>query len=198
MLVLLVDDHPFFVHALANEVCRVQRDARTVTAGCIVDALHVIARDVPDLVILDLALPDAHGVQAIDAVAAVFPANKIVGFSGENDPVFLRTIFDRGVLGYIPKATLNTEFALREVLSGRPTFPPLPESPKLGRPLTDLELAVARMANSDHSRGSTKVLATTLGRSERAIWHTWDSIKLKLGASTKTQALAKARRLGLI
>ena len=129
MKILLIDDHHLIregmrplLQKLADGAEAIEVfDAATFHAGLEVAAKHPDL----DLVLLDLNLPDAHGVAALAELQRQHRGLPVVVVSGEDDPALVRSLIEQGALGYIPKSSspqviLN---ALRLVLSGGTYLP---------------------------------------------------------------------------
>lgn len=124
--VLVVDDHTVFAESLAM-VINLQRDMETVgTASSCAAALESTARLQPDVVLLDVLLPDGDGIDAAQSIKATQPATKIVVLtSATEDDVLLRAI-DVGASGFITKfrAIDDVIAAVRAAHAGEILIPP--------------------------------------------------------------------------
>ncbi len=101
--VLIVDDHTVFAESLAL-VINMQRDMETVgTASTCASALESARQLQPDVVLLDVLLPDGDGIAVAEAIKRIQPTTKtVVLTSATEDEVLLRAI-DVGVSGFITK-----------------------------------------------------------------------------------------------
>ena len=200
MLVMIVEDHPLVRRAVAGELLLIRPDLTLIERDDLRTTLEALASGtVPDLMMLDLMLPDAKGMGAIQEISGVFPVDRIVTFSGEEDRELLICVHERGVRGFILKSSPTTGDQFRAVLAGERSFPPLPKrDSEAALSLTALELEVLKFMASPETPGSFKHVARSLKLTERATLRTIQRIRKKLGASTKAQALARARQLGLI
>ena len=200
MLVMIVEDHPLVRRAVAGELLRIRPELTIFERDDLRTTLEALASGtIPDLIVLDLMLPDAKGMGAIQEISALFPVDRIVAFSGEEDRELLICVHERGVRGFILKSSPATREQFRTVLAGQRSFPPLPKrDPEVALSLTALELEVLKFMASPETPGSFKHVAKNLKLTERATLRTIQRIRRKLGATTKAQALARARQLGLI
>lgn len=107
---LVVDDHDLVrlglrtlvqSHALHNGARMQVHEARSIH-----DALRVYREHEGDirLVILDLHLPDAHGLSGLISFKEYFPAAHVVILSGESDPHLMREAKSRGAYAYLTKS----------------------------------------------------------------------------------------------
>ncbi len=120
---LLVDDHNLVLEGFRLEL---QEDYEIVgmlaTGGRVVEEC---LRLNPDLVLLDLSLPDRSGLEVIMDVRAVLPAMKVLVVTMHSDRVLADAAFQAGAMGFVPKDAEVWELrqAIREVLAGRQYVP---------------------------------------------------------------------------
>src|ERR1700740_1025112 len=128
MLVMIVEDHPRVRRAVADELVRIQPDLTVTERGDLHTTLEALASGtIPDLIVLDLMLPDSKGMGAIQEISAVFPVDRIVAFSGEEDRELLIFVHERGARGFILKSRPATSEQYPAVLARQCSFPPLPK-----------------------------------------------------------------------
>ncbi len=118
--VVLVDDHPIVRERLASlinqqpdlAVCGESPDP----AGC----LDLLEKHKPHLVIVDLSLRGAHGIELIKDISARWPELPILVLSMHDESLFAERALRAGARGYITKheATEQVMIAIRRVLSG--------------------------------------------------------------------------------
>ncbi len=121
MKILVVDDHPLILHALTQMLPELDGNLDMLGAASRAETLTLLARH-PDfaLVLLDLALPGAHGFDLLAELRRDYPRLPIVVLSATHDSATVSTALAAGARGFIaktanPKALLE---ALRTVLSG--------------------------------------------------------------------------------
>jgi two-component system, NarL family, invasion response regulator UvrY len=102
MRILLIEDHP-----IVRTACRLMLQpergvevAEATTAGA---GLDMAASFSPDLVILDLRLPDGNGLDLIATLVTAQPDRKIIVFSMYEDPIIASRALEAGASGYITK-----------------------------------------------------------------------------------------------
>jgi len=127
--ILMIDDHHLIREGMRPLLQRLAEGGETVE---VLDAANfrdglAIAEAQPDLdlVLLDLNLPDEHGVNALVQLQARNRGVPVVVVSGEDDPALMRAVIERGALGYVPKSSSPEVIfnALRLVLSGGTYLP---------------------------------------------------------------------------
>ena len=124
--VLVVDDHPIMRGALRTALETLTEDVVVVLAGSLQDAfrqLSTLAQ--PDLVLLDLNLPDACGTATIGAFRSRAPGSRVVAVSGSYDPATVQACQTAGAIGFIPKSYNLDQLlgTIRRALAGQMAFP---------------------------------------------------------------------------
>jgi ActR/RegA family two-component response regulator len=101
--ILIVDDHTTFSDLLAGALGR-EPDLQSVGAAKSVASAVTMFRDVrPDVVIMDLYLPDGSGLQAAERILAEAPETRIVMLTGNPSQEALREAARIGICGFLPK-----------------------------------------------------------------------------------------------
>lgn len=118
---LLVDDHPIIVVAVRALVEAKSKDYRLHTATTRGEALSVLEREIPDVAIVDLALPDGDGLSLIRELRAASPACRVLVFSMQCELKFGPRALKAGAQGYLMKgADISALYkALEVVASGK-------------------------------------------------------------------------------
>ena len=122
--ILLVDDHTFF-RAGTRRILEDQPDFRVVgEAGSGAEALDLLERCDPEVMVLDVNLPEMGGIAVCEAVRKARPALSIVILTGHNGEALMRALNKLGVRGYFLKSTNPEEFiaGLRKVCQGERAF----------------------------------------------------------------------------
>jgi len=210
--VLVADDHPLYRDALSNLVCAAFDDVEVKECEDIASALDHLAGGAIDLVLLDLSMPDAVGLDGLSRLREASPATPVIICSALDDPQLVREAFKFGVSGYLPKSsgTQVTKHALQLVRSGGVYVPSqaLMESvvnvPEEGRraesesgtnscaDLTPRQLAVLALLEKGMSN---KSIARELGIGEITVKAHVSAILRKLGVDNRVQAVVAARAL---
>jgi DNA-binding NarL/FixJ family response regulator len=119
--VLVVDDHPLICEALRQVLKALDKGIELREAGSGGDALAAAGSgDDFDLVLLDLALPDADGFEVLRELRERHPSFPVVVLSASEQADVVMRALDAGAMGFIPKTSSNEVLlgALRLVLSG--------------------------------------------------------------------------------
>lgn len=121
MKILVVDDHPLIVEALVQLLPQLAPDVTVRSARDPAEAMEVLDNE-PDvtLVLLDLALPGARGLDFLGDLKLDYPGVPIVVLSATHDPATIMAALGAGAHGFIPKNADAEKLldALRTVLDG--------------------------------------------------------------------------------
>ena len=120
--VLLVDDHGIFREGLRLLIARDLPSLVVVgQAGSVAQARESARELKPDLVIMDIHLPDGNGIQLSQEIITAQPGVRVIVLSAEPNLTFVRDALRVGVCGYLLKTNAPTELpvAIRTVLEGR-------------------------------------------------------------------------------
>ena len=125
MRVLIVDDHPMIVEAVGIAIEALRPDVQRDSVSS-VEALEQLEGVAPDLILLDMSLPGASGLDALTRVLKRWPQALIVIFSATDDSASIRRALTAGAKGFIPKTSPHAVLidALRLVLDGGTYIPP--------------------------------------------------------------------------
>jgi DNA-binding NarL/FixJ family response regulator len=118
--ILLIDDHPIMRHGLAQLV-NAEPDLEVCgEAGTAAEGLRELEKHKPDLMILDLTLPDKHGLELIKDLQALRPATLVLVLSMHDESLYAERVLRAGARGYLMKETAadNLIKAVRRVLDG--------------------------------------------------------------------------------
>ncbi len=118
--ILVVDDHTLVRQAIAA-MLREQADFQVVgEAGTGREAVEMCALRQPQVVLMDVSMPDMNGVEATERIMAASPRTRVVGLSMHADPVSVERMLKAGAAGYLLKNSSFTEVqtAVRDVVAG--------------------------------------------------------------------------------
>jgi len=124
--IIIVDDHPLFRKGLEEMIHSDGTFAVCGEAGNAAEAMEVIRKLHPDLVIVDLSLPGANGIELIKNIRAEFQKLPILVLSMHDESLYALRALRAGAEGYVMKheAMANVIQAIREVFNGRPYLSP--------------------------------------------------------------------------
>jgi len=204
--VLLVDDHTMVRRGLATFL-QVYDDLEL--AGEAADgeaAIQLCARILPDVILMDIVMPDIDGVTATRVIRQRFPTVQVIALTSFKDEGLVQSALQAGAIGYLLKDVTADELAqaIRAAHAGRGTLSPeavqalvhaAAQPPPPGHDLTERERAV--LALMIEGLNNTEI-AEKLGVSPSTIKSHVSHILRKLDVSSRTEAVALAVRHQLI
>lgn len=118
--VLIIDDHPVFREGLAQVIAGEHDLAVCGRAGSAAKGLKEVARLKPDIVLLDITLPDRSGLEVIKAIRAAHPGVKVLIVSMHDEALYANRVLRLGADSYIMKQEDPSEIvtAIHDVLAG--------------------------------------------------------------------------------
>ncbi len=199
--ILIADDHSVVREGLAAMIAR-RADMQVVAeAGDGRQAVDLARRHRPDVILLDLRMPELGGVAAIHQIAADVPAARVIvltTFDGDED---IFRALQAGARAYLLKDTPREALleAIRAVHAGQKRIPPEVAAKLADRllapELSARELDVLRQIVAGRSN---KEAGAALGISEGTVKVHVNSLLGKLGVADRTQAVTEALRRGLV
>ena len=126
MRLLIVDDHALVRAGLRMLVAETRPDAVVDEAATLVEATSIIASFGPTLILLDLTLPDAAGLESLKRVRELASETPILIISGDFSPALIDSAFAGGARGFLPKnsSARALAVALDTVARGELYVPP--------------------------------------------------------------------------
>ena len=204
--ILIADDHPIVREGL-SAVLETQPDFAIVgLAASGAQAVALAGELRPDVVLLDLELPELDGVAALRAIRARDPAARALIFTAFDTDERILAAVQAGAQGYLLKGAPRDELfqAIRVINAGGSLLQPVvaarllrqvSAAPSPTERLTERELAVLLLL----ARGrQNKEIAGELAISERTVKFHVSAILAKLEVGNRTEAVARAAQLGLV
>jgi DNA-binding NarL/FixJ family response regulator len=198
--VVVVDDHSLFRDGVRS---RIGGEVEIVAeAGTVDEAVLAIERERPDVVLLDVHMPDGGGLAVLGTVRASLPDVRFLALSVSDAPADVIDLVQAGALGYVTKTIEPDDLvdAVRRVADGEAVFMPSlagfvleAQDPELAR-LTPRERDVLRLI----ARGYLyKEVGLELDISPKTVEHHVSSVLRKLQLSNRHQLShwATGRRL---
>jgi two-component system, NarL family, response regulator NreC len=182
--VLIVDDHAV-VRSGLRLLLDAEDDLEVVgEAGSAREAVFEARTASPDVILLDVVMPDQSGLEAIPTLLHEHPETKILVLSMQDDPRYVREAFGAGASGYVLKEAADAEVvaAIREVAGGGSYVHPV-----LGARLVAAEAAAAKRAEEDPLSEREREVLRLL-----ALGHTNQEISAQLYISVRTAETHRA------
>ena len=181
---LIVDDHAVVRSGLKLVLDADDGIEPVGEAGTARDAIFEARSLKPDVILLDVVMPDQSGLEIIPTLLHENPDTKILVLSMQDDPRYVREAFDAGASGYVLKEAADSEVvaAVREVAGGGRYV-----DPELGARLVAAESAERKRAEEDPlSEREGEVLRLL------ALGHTNQEIAKQLYISVRTAETHRA------
>jgi two-component system response regulator DevR len=199
--ILLCDDHEVVREGLRGLIGRQESMTVVGEAGTVAEAIEVAARAKPDVVIMDVRLPDGSGVEACRAIREARGETKVIMLTSYADDEALFASIIAGASGYLLKQTRGQAVvdAITTVASGRSLLDPdvtgkVLERVREGRgedpaiaSLTDQERKVLEGLAEGHTN---REIGEKLFLSEKTVKNYVSRILDKLGLSRRAEAAA--------
>jgi two-component system NarL family response regulator len=206
--VLLVDDHRLVREALRDALARVCDVEVVGEAGDAASAFLQIRSLSPDVIVLDIGLPDLNGMEVAARVRECESVAKIVVLSAYADKRFVTEMLRAGASGYVTKSAAGSELvlAIRAVVMGQGYFSPdiagtlvsaardqalAPESPRLARREREVLRLIAEGLRSPAIAKHLHIAVGTVEAHRR-------NIMRKLGLRNVAELTKHAIREGLV
>jgi putative two-component system response regulator len=170
-MILVVDDDEQVRHTMARILAKYDYACRAV--GAVAEARQALRDSAFDLVLCDVMMPDASGIELLHHIRSEFPELPIVMVSGIGDPTFAAGALDLGAYGYVTKP-----FEANQVL--------IAVANALRRARLETENAAYRAHLEEKVRERTADLSEALARVERS------EEELRLSSEDTVRALSRA------
>jgi two-component system, NarL family, nitrate/nitrite response regulator NarL len=207
--VLIADDHPVFRDGLAAYWQQTGELAVVATTGMGAKIVPLVADTHPDVVLLDLHLPDMNGLDVMDALIEMNPPPVVLILSAYVDSQTVYRALESGARGYLEKAASFDEItrAVLAVASGETTIGPSVTTSLASAIRTrgdrSAEHVVLTPRELDVLRGcadgrSVQQISSSLGISVSTVKSHLAHVYAKLEVPDRAAAVARAFRLGLL
>jgi DNA-binding NarL/FixJ family response regulator len=200
--VLIADDHRLILEAI-RLVLDEDEDIEVVgeaTRGS--QVLPLVGQTTPDVVLLDIGMPEMDGLTCLDQLQKRFPSVTVVILSGQDDPETIRSALGRGAKSFVAKQIdprdlpsalrLAAQGAVYQAIGNEEVTPDVEERRAL---LTPSEQRVLEAL----ARGlSNKAIATELWLTQQTVKFHLTNIYRRLGVSNRTEAVRFAYQHRLV
>jgi two-component system NarL family response regulator len=199
--VLVVDDHPMVRAGLAATIDPEPDMTVVASASTGKEGLEQYRQHQPDVMLIDLRMPEMGGVEAIRTIRAEFPSARIIVVSTYQGDEDIYRALEAGAVTYLLKDTLADKMigVIREVASGgRPMLPEVAQRlthRMFQAALTNREIEVLHLV----AKGMrNKEIAAELKISDETVQGHVKNILAKLSVHDRTEAVAVAIRRGIV
>ncbi|MGI8659028.1 MAG: response regulator [Candidatus Limnocylindria bacterium] len=205
--ILIADDHEVVRIGLASLLDRQQGFTVVAEAGSGQEAVRAAHRVRPDVVVMDIRMPDGSGIDACRAITNDLPGTPVVMLTSYADSDALFSAIDAGASGYVLKRVGSTELvdAVRTVAAGGSLLDPAVTKSVLDRirSTNRLEEAGAFAELTEQERrvlahiadgASNREIADRMGLAEKTVRNYVSSVLAKLSLDSRAQAAGYAIR----
>ena len=210
LTVLIADDHPLVREALYRAL-DVEEDMKVVAeASDGEEAVKLASELKPDVVVMDIVMPEVNGIEATKKIKKIAPDTAILILTAYDDDEYVLGLLDAGAAGYLLKSARGRDLvgAIRAIKAGesvlhpniiarllkRATVTPVKENKAQGL-LSEREAEVLRLVALGMSN---KEVAEELFLSQRTIKAHLTSVFNKLNVASRSEAIVKGLQWGLV
>ena len=207
--ILLADDHVILRQG-TRQLLENESDMEVVgEASNGAEAVELVEKFKPDIVIIDVAMPVMNGIEATKKIKEILPGIKILVLTGYDYDEYIFSLLEMGAAGYLLKDVSGDELvgAIRAVFLGEPVLHPTvmrklmdrcktitPQQPETRtNVLSEREMEVLKLAVSGKSN---KDIAESLNISLRTVQAHMRSIFNKLGVGSRSEAIVSGLKRG--
>ena len=191
---LLVDDHEVVRAGLRALLTGIEGMEIVGEAGTVAEAVSEAARLAPDVILMDLRLPDGTGIDACREILSSAPRTRILFVTSYSDEQAVMSTVLAGAAGYVLKDIDHRTLvaAIRDAAAGRAILDPRITDPVVRRvPNTEALSAQEQRVLALVVEGKTnKEIAAALGLSDKTVKNYLSNAFQKLGVSRRAQAAA--------
>lgn len=203
--VIVVDDHELFRRGVIETLRATGDFVVEAEAASAREALRLVRLLLPELVLLDLGLPDRSGLDVIAEMHRDCPVSRIVALTVNEDDSALFRALREGAAGYILKGIAADELlrALRAVATGEGYVSPkmaahllheMREDSASPSPLATLSERERQVLEGIASGRTNREIAAALHLSEKTVKYYVTNVLVKLQARNRVEAALKAQR----
>jgi len=209
--VLLVDDHKI-VREGTRQLLALHKDIQVVgEASDGREAVKMAGEILPDVVVMDVRLPQLNGIEATQIITSRFQKIKVLILSAYDDDSYVFPLFEAGASGYLLKTSSGVDLAeaIRAINRGETALSPhigaklvkrlsgrqIYQKANMPEGLTIREMDVLRATAYGHAN---KAIANELGISVQTVQVHLRNIFSKLQVSSRSEAVACAIQHGWI
>jgi NarL family two-component system response regulator LiaR len=204
--VMLADDHNVVRSGFATFLKAYDDFELVGEAKNGLEAVNLCRQQVPDVILMDLIMPEMDGIAATKAILADYPQVKIIAMTSFEDEQLVQGVLAAGSISYLIKNVTSDELAkaIRDAVSGRSTLSPeaakvlIQSTRPAKQPLFDLTDREQEVLTLVVQGQSNQQIADTLVISITTVKAHISNILSKLQVSSRTEAIAYAIKHKLV
>jgi DNA-binding NarL/FixJ family response regulator len=205
--VVLADDHPVVRRGLSALLKTLDGVEVVGQAGTGVDTVKEVALSRPDVVIMDLRMPDLDGVGATQQIMRSYPGTAVLVLTMFDEDAMVAAALRAGARGYLLKGADQDEIerAIRAVAGGDVIFTQAVAqrvlanltAPRESSVLAGLSPREQEVLDAIATGANNATIADRLGLAPKTVGNHISSIFLKLGVASRSEAIVIAKDAGL-
>lgn len=193
--VMIIDDHEIVRRGISEIVDRADGLEVVAEAGSVADAIRRAELVVPDVILVDLQLPDGTGIDIMRKLRETKPSIKAIVLTSFDDDVALAEALDAGALAYVLKTVHGAEITdvIKAIADGRVLLDERTVTRRRadhGDPTADLTPAERKVLNLIGDGLSNREIGEKLGVAEKTVKNHITSLLAKMGLQRRTQVAA--------
>jgi len=203
--IIIADDHVIMRQGLIQML---QADGHFTVIGECGDGvrlINLVLTESPDVVLMDISMPEMSGLVAIDKILAQRPMTRILVLSMHNEREYMEAMRDAGAKGYLQKETSADALvqAIKQVAAGKQIFPGLESLTAETSPATISPLSVLTRREREvfflvAAGNTSKRIAELLTMSLKTAENHRSNIYKKLNVSSSAELIRLAGKAGLL
>lgn len=199
---VLADDHRLILRAIETALEQVEDFEIVGLAHTGAQVLPIVGQTDPDVLLLDLRMPEMDGLRVLELMRERHPKVKVIVLSGVVEPEVMQAALARGASAYVAKHIDPRDLpsAIRQAVEGTVVQPIGVPEPTQARPLREAGLSQRELVTLEALAGglSNKELARELWVAEQTIKFHLTNIYRKLGVKNRGEAVRFAYQHGLV
>jgi DNA-binding NarL/FixJ family response regulator len=150
--IVITDDHPLAIAGLQNMLCNVPDIEVTAAYNTGAALLEGLSCQQPDILLLDVLLPDKKGTELATYISHTYPQVKIIALTSLDAPIHVRSMMREGCKGYVLKNTdkASLVYAIDQVYHGHEYIEPALKEKLLYNVIHYRKLATGKSPNLTH------------------------------------------------
>lgn len=193
--VMIVDDHEIVRRGIAEIVDRADGLEVVAEAGSVSDAIRRAELVIPDVILIDLQLPDGTGIDIMRRLSESKPEIRPVVLTSFDDDSALSEALEAGALAYVLKTVRGAEITdvIKAVADGRVLLDERTVTRRRadhGDPTADLTPSERKVLNLIGDGMSNREIGEALGVAEKTVKNHITSLLAKMGLQRRTQVAA--------
>ncbi|WP_058234210.1 response regulator transcription factor [Devriesea agamarum] len=190
--VMIVDDHEVVRRGIADVIDSAEDLSVVAEASTVAEALRRLPAVRPDLLLVDLQLPDGTGVDVMTQARQLNPEQLMLVLTSFDDQAAVKASQELGARGFLLKTVRSTEMlaAIRSVVAGTDDWKGVvveEEDDFSSFDLTDVEVRIVELIGEGRSN---REIAAAMGIAEKTVKNRLTQILSKMGLTRRTQIAA--------